>query len=134
MPNMMAMESFCVTPATDWYNIFDWGNDKPNGASQRLAVALLSDATGNDLLTEAIYEEFERDIIAKLPDEWWLDDEEIIGWVVARQSKIKKLVAHLSRLKIRRLAERMSLLKAEAELIELLTDDPAAVPTPSNMP
>jgi len=98
------------------YNDFEWGNLDPNGASQQLAVVLLDDATGNALLAEAAYEQFEREVIAHLPnDSWVLSDIEVIDWVIAHHGEIAKNVRHIARLRTRRLTEELSYLKAETE-------------------
>jgi len=56
---------------------FQWGY----GGSAQLAIALLADATGHDYLAKLCYQQFKREVVATLPNEFQLTDEQIVKWV-----------------------------------------------------
>jgi hypothetical protein len=54
---------------------FQWGY-AGSGPAQ-LAFALVYDATGDERLTRQVYQDFKREIVVTLPDQWRLEAENI---------------------------------------------------------
>ena len=82
----------CTENGTDWLDLaasmeyvqhsptgFNWGYGGSGPA--QLAFALILDATGNPEAAMKFYQDFKRERIAHLADEWTLTETNIKGWI-----------------------------------------------------
>jgi hypothetical protein len=62
---------------------FNWGYGG-SGPSQ-LALGIIYDVTGDEYLSESVYQQFKWDFVSKWGDEWSITEDEVVEWVNARK-------------------------------------------------